>query len=405
MSELQKRRLARYAIEGLNSFATVLYINYLYFFMRVRFGYGDRQNLALAAWLGLVYALTAWQAGKLAHRLGYFNTLKLGFGVMIAGLWVGAQSSTAPGQIVAASILSVGMCAIWPTLEAMVSEDETPALVPRAVGIYNIVWAVAYAVAFFTGGKIIEQFGFRAMFILAALLLVLEVALTIWLQRRPAVITNSGGLMAAAALLPEDVNRPTPARARAFLRMAWLSNPFAYIAINTLVAVLPGVAAKLQLDTGLAGVVCSLWCFARLGAFIFLWRCTAWHYRFRWLVISFALLVLSFVVILVIPSLGVILLAQLFFGAATGLIYYSSLFYSMETSGTKSEHGGIHEAVIGLGNCVGPAVGALSLQFAARSPQSGALGVAGLLVLGLVALIWIQVGGRAVGQDAGTVDK
>ena len=394
MSELQRHRLARYGIEGLNSFATVLYFNYLYFFMQARFGYDDRQNLALAAWLGLVYAVTAWQAGKLAHRLGYFNTLKLGFGVMIAGLGMGAESSTAAGQITAASIISLGMCATWPTLEAMVSEDETPALVPRAVGIYNIVWAVTYAVAFFVGGKIIEQFGFRAMFLLPAALLVLEVALTIWLQRRPLLAPVGGSLADTVTALPEDLNRPTPARARAFLRMAWLSNPFAYIAINTLVAVLPGVAAKLRLDTGLAGVVCSLWCFARLAAFIFLWRYTAWHYRFRWLLLSFTLLILSFVAMLVVPSLWVILPAQLCFGAATGLIYYSSLFYSMETSGAKSEHGGIHEAAIGLGNCAGPAVGALSLQFAARSPASGALGVAGLLTLGLAGLIWIQVTSR-----------
>jgi predicted MFS family arabinose efflux permease len=176
--------------------------------------------------------------------------------------------------------------------------------------------------------------------------------------------------------------------------MAWLSNPFAYIAINTLVAVLPGVAGRLQLDTGLAGVVCSLWCFARLAAFVFLWRCTAWHYRFRWLLLSFTLLMLSFVAILVVPNLWVILLAQLFFGAATGLIYYSSLFYSMEGSGARSEHGGIHEAAIGLGNCAGPAVGALSLEFAAGSPESGAFGVAGLLALGLVGLIWIQISSR-----------
>ncbi len=152
--------------------------------------------------------------------------------------------------------------------------------------------------------------------------------------------------------------------------MAWLSNPFAYIAINTLVAVLPGVAAKFHLDTGLAGVVCSLWCFARLAAFIVLWRWSGWHYRFRWLVTSFVLLVVAFLAILAVPNLLVVLLAQLIFGGATGLIYYSSLYYSMETSGAKSEHGGIHEAAIGLGNCLGPAVGACSLQFAARScPQ------------------------------------
>ena len=57
--------------------------------------------------------------------------------------------------------------------------------------------------------------------------------------------------------------------------MAWLANPFAYIAINTLIAVMPGLAARLHLTPMLAGFACSLWCFARLGAFVLLWLWTA----------------------------------------------------------------------------------------------------------------------------------
>jgi predicted MFS family arabinose efflux permease len=389
VSGQQQTRIARYCIEGLNSFATILYFNYFYFFMRAKYGFNDRQNLELAALLGLVYALTAWQVGKFAHRIGYFTMLKVGFSVMLIGLLAGAQLSTALGHIVASCIITMGMCASWPTLEAMVSEGEARADVPRAVGIYNIVWAITYSLAFFSGGKIIEVFEFKAIFYLPALLMICELALTFWLQHRPAFI------LAAAHDSAAHLVMPAPARAKTFLRMAWLSNPFAYIAINTLLAVLPGVAAKFQLSTGLAGVVCSLWCFARLGAFVVLWRWPGWHYRFRWLVTAFALLVLSFLAILVAPSLAVVLLAQLFFGGAVGLIYYSSLYYSMEGSGAKSEHGAIHEGAIGLGNCLGPAVGACSLQFAARSPDSGAFGVAGLLSIGFIALVWIQLDSRS----------
>ncbi len=389
MSAQQQARIARYGIEGLNSFATILYFNYFYFFMRAKYGFDDRQNLELAALLGLVYALTAWQVGKLAHRLGYFTTLKVGFGVMLIGLFAGAQMSSALGHILASCIITMGMCASWPTLEAMVSEGEARADVPHAVGIYNIVWAITYALAFFSGGKIIEVFGFKAIFYLPALLMISELVLTFWLQHRPKSDPSAAHNSAAQLILP------APARAKTFLRMAWLSNPFAYIAINTLLAVLPGVAAKFQLSTSLAGVVCSLWCFARLGAFVVLWRWPGWHYRFRWLVTAFALLVISFLAILIVPSLAVVLLAQLFFGGAVGLIYYSSLYYSMEGSGAKSEHGAIHEGAIGLGNCLGPAVGACSLQFAARSSDSGAFGVAGLLSIGFIALVWIQLDSRS----------
>jgi hypothetical protein len=84
------------------------------------------------------------------------------------------------------------------------------------------------------------------------------------------------------------------------------------------------------------------------------------------------------------------------FGGAVGFIYYSSLFYSMDLGDTKGEHGGIHEAVIGLGNCAGPAVGAAALFFLPRYPDSGALAVSLLLVSGLAGLltIWRIDGGR-----------
>jgi len=87
-----------------------------------------------------------------------------------------------------------------------------------------------------------------------------------------------------------------------------------------------------------------------------------------------------------------LILAQLVFGVAAGLIYYSSLSYSMDLGDTKGEHGGIHEAVIGLGNFAGPAVGAASLHFLPQHANSGALAVSGLLLLGLGGLlaIWRQ---------------
>ena len=136
--------------------------------------------------------------------------------------------------------------------------------------------------------------------------------------------------------------------------MAWLANPFAYIGINTVIAVMPGIAQRLELSTMLAGFWGSLWCFARLATFVGLWLWPGWHYRFRWLLAAYLALVSAFITILLAPSLPVLVAAQVVFGGAVGLIYYSSLFYSMDSSETKGEHGGIHESVIGLGNCTAP---------------------------------------------------
>jgi hypothetical protein len=70
----------------------------------------------------------------------------------------------------------------------------------------------------------------------------------------------------------------------------------------------------------------------------------------------------------------------------------------MDLSETKSEHGGIHEAAIGLGNFAGPTVGAVSLHFLPHSPNSGAVAVTFLLLLGLGGLLTIWRVGKSAGN-------
>ncbi|MCW5552901.1 MAG: MFS transporter [Verrucomicrobiae bacterium] len=378
-----------FVIEGLNSFGTTYYFYYFYFFMQQQFGFGDKANLLLAALNGFIYVFAAWWGGRFAQRAGYFTALKVGFAIMIGALLVGAQLESAAGQIMVMVAAVIGMCFTWPTLEALVSEGETPLGLQRMVGIYNVVWAATGAIAYFIGGALLDQLGLRSMFFVPATVFGIQLALTLWLERGVRSVPSAPTTISPEPYAPRANPRPI-ARTKMFLRLAWLANPFAYIAINTLVAVMPGVAQRLELSTTQAGFFCSVWCFARLGAFWGLWFWPGWHYRFRWLVTSYLALLGTFVLILTVPSLPVLVLAQLVLGAAIGLIYYSSLFYSMDVGETKGEHGGIHEAAIGLGNFAGPAVGAASLHFLPHYANSGALAVSALLLCGLGGLLTIR---------------
>src|SRR5260370_3703101 len=105
--------------------------------------------------------------------------------------------------------------------------------------------------------------------------------------------------------------------------MAWLANPFAYVAINPVAAVVPGLARKLDLTPMLAGFFCSVWFFSRVATFLLLWLWTGWHYRLRWFFSAYLLLIVSFATLLLVPKLAVILVAQITFGFAVGLLYYS----------------------------------------------------------------------------------
>ena len=97
-----------------------------------------------------------------------------------------------------------------------------------------------------------------------------------------------------------------PLRPQTFLRLAWLAIPFSYIAINTLLAVIPGLALRLQLSTAESGAFCSIWLFVRLGTFLLLWQWSGWHYRFGWLVAACAGLAASFATLLLVGQLWVL---------------------------------------------------------------------------------------------------
>jgi predicted MFS family arabinose efflux permease len=442
-----------FALEGLNSFATVYYFYYLYFFMQKAHGFDNKENLMLAALSGATYACASWFSGRFAQRYGYFTALKTGYTIMIAALSTGLITSSAAGQVVVMVLTVIGMSFIWLTLEALVSEAEPREGLQHMVGIYNVVWAGTAALGNFSGGAMLEKLGMASLFYVPIAVHLTQFGLTLWLQskaknehislhrgketvapsehgsglgQRPQDVAVQEkldaplhGQRAASAPLTVaeaqaawqqsqtafgDSGQSSPAsesnlqssdehlgipKAKKFLRMAWLANPFAYIAINTLIAVVPGVATRMKLSTMAAGFCCSTWCFARLGAFAVLWRWTRWHYRFRWLLLAYVALVGSFGAVVLAPNLGVLVLAQLIFGSAIGLIYYSSLFYSMDSSETKGESGGIHEAAIGLGNCAGPAVGAVALQLVPQYRQSGTIAVIVLLLCGLGGLLGI----------------
>lgn len=381
-----------FALAGLNTIATCYYSSYLFFFLRDRFGFGNRENLWVSALHGFIYVFAAVQCGKFAQRRGYLASLKVGFAGLAVLMTLGALVDSTVGQLLVLAAYSVVLLFTWPALEAITSERESQAGTLQMVGIYNCTWAGAAALAYFTGGKLYDALGKGAIYWLPAAVFTVQFLLLLWLEKHhAAVLLATPEPPREIHHTPEATAFQQPVRPEAFLKMAWLANPFAYIAINTLLAVMPGIAQRLELSPTQVGLFCSLWLFGRFGAFALLWKWQGWHYRFRWLLGSFILLIGSFAAILLARELWIVVVAQVFFGLSTGLIYYSSLFYSMDAGDAKGEHGGLHEAFIGAGICLGPAVGAAALQFVPQHPNAGAWAVTALLIGGLAGLIGLRL--------------
>ena len=108
-----------------------------------------------------------------------------------------------------------------------------------------------------------------------------------------------------------------------------------------------------------------------------------------------ALVIAGFATVLMADGLFWLGVGQVPLGLAVGLLYYASLFYSMDVGEARAEQGGIHEAMMGAGNFVGPGIGALSLLIVPHFPNAGVWSVCGLLVVGLGMLVHNRLKGEA----------
>ena len=382
-----------YLVELINSYAAVYYSNFLFFHMRSRFGFSELDNLLLAALNGLVYTFAAWLGGRFAERFGYVRALFAGLAGVAASLAAGLLWDTVPGQVTVFAAWTVSICFTWPSLEAIVSESDGGRL-SDMIGMYNVTWAVGAATACFTAGILLERLGMPSLFWLPLCLVMAQAllaALAGCLRRRDGRIATAGTAESAAL--------EGPAGSLRFLHMAWLANPLSYVAINTVLPLIPSISERLGLSTATAGIACSAWMFARLAAFGILWRWTEWHYRFGWLIGAFTVMAVCFAGFVHPLSVPMLLAVEIGFGMSIGLIYYSSLYYSMNASEEKGTHGGLHEAMIGAGLFVGPAFGASALLiFPAMA--GGTWPVTGLLIAGLMGLVRMgRFGGKAPHTD------
>jgi predicted MFS family arabinose efflux permease len=383
-----------FLLEALNSLGTTLFFNYLFFFFKAEYGFSNKENLLVGALNGFIYVPCALYGGKLGQKHGYLFALKVGLVTMCAGLLLGSTTSSITGILIAMCIWTVGMCFTWPNLEALACDRQPADKLPATIGIYNVVWSGASAIAYFGGGAVAQTFGWRSIFLVPVLIHLVQIGVALSMR------SNWRTILETPLARNPELERPHRDGAL-FLKLAWLANPFAYIAINAAIPLIPDVASRFQLSPAFAGFFCSIWFFARTATFVALALWQGWHYQFKYLAAAFVGMLFSFFAMLSLNSLPLVIAVQIFFGWCIGLIYYSSLYYSMHVGETKGEHGGMHEAAIGVGIFGGPAIGAASIFLAPGQPQASAFGVALAIIGGFAALLRLQRRGRiAASQPA-----
>jgi MFS family permease len=380
-----------YAAHALASIATNLLIPSFFFYAKHIFGWGSRPSLALVGGEGIFYMAGALLAERLAARLGRRRGLLL-IQVIVAFFCLVAWMDPTPVMVVFVLLAYTFVSAAgWPILESLVAAGASAAALSRRIGVYNLIWSGAGALMLAVSGLMIVRFPWGMFFFPMASHLTALVMLLPHSIEPPAAAPAAPAGHAAA--------EPALARQRRLaLQLSRIGLPAVYIVVYTLVALMPSLPVIQSFGPAEQTVVASLWMAVRFVAFVILGATAWWHTRPRVLLWAVAVMLLAFLgVTLRLADLTgggaqvsdfdrwAMIGWQIPLGLSMGMIYTASLYFGMVLSEGSTEHGGYHEALIGLGQVIGPAAALAADRLHPGGSIAAVAAVGGLLMLSLLA--------------------
>lgn len=377
-SRLASRSLAPiYIAEALTSLASNLLLLGIFFFTQNRYHWIQVDNFALAAAQGGAYVIGALKSDWLSRKLGSRRALIvlwLALSACAAGAGIGIDH---PRIVTVMLIAWSGLSAmVWPLLESICSTTTDPHEMSRRIGRYNLVWAGVAALTVMFSGVLIK-FWPVGIFVIAAAATMVNVISS--LIRSPLPTEPPPPDAHAPALRPEE--RLLHQRTLAL----WLSRlcmPAMYVVLYSIAAIMPFLPTIKAMDPVGQTIVGSLWMSVRVVMFVLLGATVWWHGRPRVLLIAAAMIFFACLAIPFRPSQGLaidvswLIFWQVVLGIAQGMIYTASLYFGMVLSEASTEHGGYHEALIGLGSVVGPGAAAMAAAIFPGSLWAGMTPVA-----------------------------
>ncbi len=360
----------------------------------------DRFNQVkyLYSWLALLSAVSGTGTAigsiylsRLSDRLGRKPMLL----ISVAGVVMTSLSLTLAARwwhlFAIMAVRSLFMGIFWPSLEARITDGAEGGEMTRRLGLFGIACSVGLLLGPIVGG-FLSDLRLKAPFLASAGVGLTLLLLFVLAFRRDTVRDGHRHDPGAADL---DALAQGPEVRRAFLYSAWIANAVGYAAASILRSIFPRFA-KLAIGSGglgfsggatggiTAGVGVSM-----LLVFLLLGKYHFWHYRFRYLLLGQLASVAGCAAFALGSSFKLLETGALLFGVGSGIVYLSSIYYSLHGQSQRAGQSGLHEAVLCFGFAGGMLVVAAvnwyqesHFQVSHRAPYWLAVGmlVAGILI-------------------------
>ena len=394
-------------ITFLGSMGTAVVTTGIAFIADKGLGYSGRQNLLLALALGGVYIPAAYFSGpallRAMRRSRRITTRRVLVGLMLVLTAVAQLPLVAHvffNQYTEAALWVMGIVFMaatgvqWPIVHAYLSGGRRGRAQRSAIGKFNITWATALVLAFWSMAPLLKHHPFVIVSVLGAVHLVIAV-IVLMLPDEPAKHVED-----------DSLEEGDPELYRQLLVVFRTMLIASYVILSVMTPLLPSIETKLGLPAIWWTPVASTWLVVRIVFFALLERWHGWHGR--WLVpwVGMGTLVIGFAIAMIAPMVGpyagsslpnelgqhefnalglmVLMSGLALAGVGISLTYYGALYYAMAVGGADVEAGGKHEAFIGVGYTAGPLCGLIGGLV--HEGGLGVIGVTSAVVIGMIGL-------------------
>ncbi len=314
-----------------------------------------------------VFSAFALMAGPISDRISRW-ILPVAGSMLACLSYASVYLATDPLHLMIIGLpAGVALSLVWPPIEAWVADLSSPENMRRNVGFFNLSWSIGAAPGPLLAGVAFGSGVGLPLAISIVLIAVSSAIIVVWSRD-------------AVAVERVEVDAGDGELSRSFLYLAWIANVATYFTIGVMRSLFPKLGEQLGMGTTSIGALLSLITVSQVVSFAILARTSSWHYRLVPIFASQAVLLVSSLMVYSLSGVGELSPVMVLMGGCTGLVYYSSIYYSLNTSGSRGARSGIHEALIGVGIVLGPLSGGIVAQiWGLRAPYllaAGAITVA-----------------------------
>lgn len=340
------------AVTFLASLGTGVFWHGLAFIAKHGYGFAVADNLRLYVFMGVIYAGSAFTAGRQTRALARVLSPR---GVLAVTLALQGGLSLLPVAVDARWALLVTAAAVswlsalaWPLVESFLTAGRHGPAMRRAISLFNLTWMPAMVVPMVAMAPLLET---RAVWAIGGLAITNALALA-GVLRFPARPEAHDAAVAAAHV--------TPRYAR-LLRSARVLLPLSYLLKAAIAPLLPYRLEAIGVPVEWETTCAATWMAVRVVAVVVMWRLPFWHGRWGTLLLGAASMAGGVAAVILARDLAWMLFGFAALGVGVGVIYYAALYYAMAVGAAEIDAGGTHEGLIGAGYAAGPAAALLGL--------------------------------------------